>query len=50
MTTFTLFVLIVFVSLMVLQFVASIDAKIPMLSLLFAIEICAFAYLASALM
>lgn len=50
MTTFTLIILIMFVSAMVFQFVAAIEKDCPGLAILFAFEIIAFAYLAKVLM
>ena len=50
MTTFNLFILIVLVSLMVLQFMAAIESKAYLLSVMFGFEMVAFAYLAKVLM
>ena len=50
MTTFNLVVIIMFVSLLVIQFVVSLSEKCGWLSAMFAFEIIAFAYLARVLM
>ena len=50
MTTFTMIILILFVSALAFQFVAAIEKDCPGLACLFAFEIIAFAYLAKALM
>lgn len=50
MTTFTMIVLIAFVTALVYQFVASIEKDCIGLMCLFAFEIMAFAYLACKLM
>ena len=50
MTTFNLVIIIIIVSLLVIQFVASLSEKCSWLSAMFAFEIIAFAYLARVLM
>ena len=50
MTTFTLIILIMFVSALVFQFVSAIEKDCIGLASLFAFEIIAFAYLAKVLM
>ena len=50
MTTFTMIILILFVSVLAVQFVASIEHECFGLSILFGFEILAFAYLAQKLM
>lgn len=50
MTTFTMIILILFVSALAVQFVASIEHECFGLSILFEFEILAFAYLAQQLM
>ena len=50
MTTFTLIILIMFVSVLVVQFFAAVEKNSLRLTSLFAFEICAFAYLAKVLM
>lgn len=50
MTTFTLFILILFAGALAFQFVASIEKECFWLMFLFAFEIVAFAHLATALM
>lgn len=50
MTTFTMIILILFVSVLAVQFVASIEHECFGLSILFGFEILAFAYLAQQLM
>ena len=50
MTTFNLVIIIMFVSLLVGQFLASIEKKCGWLSWVFAFEIIAFTYLARVLM
>lgn len=50
MTTFTLIILIIFVAMLVGQFVMAIERNCFYLSAVFAFEIMAFAYLAKALM
>lgn len=50
MTTFTMIILILFVSALAVQFVASIEHECFGLSILFGFEILAFAYLAQQLM
>ena len=50
MTTFTMIILILFVSVLAVQFVASIEHECFGLSILFEFEILAFAYLAQQLM
>ena len=50
MTTFTMIILILFVAALAFQFVASIDKECYWLSVMFAFEIMAFAYLAKVLM
>jgi hypothetical protein len=50
MSTFNLIVLIILVSLMVVQMVAALQIKSPLLAAMFGFEICAFAYLARVLM
>ena len=50
MITFDLIVLIVLVSLMVIQMLAALQIKAPLLAAMFGFEICAFAYLVRVLM
>ena len=50
MTTFTMIILIMFVTALAFQFVASIEKKCFGLMFLFAFEIIAFAYLVKVLM
>lgn len=50
MTTFTLIILIMFVCVLVFQFIAAVEKNCPGLACLFAFEILAFAYLAKILM
>ena len=50
MTTFTLIILIAFVALLAIQFIAAIEKNCLWLATMFAFEIIAFAYLAKALM
>lgn len=50
MTTFQIIVLILFVGALAAQFVASIERDCMGLAFMFGFEICAFAYLANALM
>lgn len=50
MTTFTLVLVIIFVLMLTFQFVASLEAKSPLLSIMFALEIILFAYFAKVLM
>lgn len=50
MTTFQIIILVMFVMALSAQFVAAIEHECFGLSAVFAFEICAFAYLANALM
>ena len=50
MTTFNLVILILFVAALAFQFVATIEKECYWLSIMFAFEIMAFAYLAKVLM
>lgn len=50
MTTFTLIILVLFVTALSFQFVAAIEKECYTLAILFAAEIIAFAYLAKILM
>ena len=50
MTTFTMIILIMFVTALAFQFVASIEKERYWMSTMFAFEIIAFAYLAKVLM
>ena len=50
MTTFTLIILVAFVALLVIQFMAAIEKDCLGLATMFAFEIIAFAYLAKVLM
>ena len=50
MTTFTLIILIIFVAMLAGQFVMAIERNCSSLSIVFAFEIIAFAYLAKVLM
>lgn len=50
MTTFNLFILCVFSSLLVLQFMAALESKGYLLASMFGFEIIAFAYIARVLM
>lgn len=45
MITFDLIVLVVLVSLMVVQTMAALQIKAPLLAAMFGFEICAFAYI-----
>ena len=50
MTTFTMIILILFVSALAFQFVAAVEKECFGLTFLFGLEILAFAYLAKVLM
>ena len=50
MTTFTMIILVLFVTALAFQFVSSIEKNCPWLASMFAFEIIAFAYLAKVLM
>ena len=50
MTTFTMIVLIVFVAMLVGQFVTAIELDCVGMAVVYGFEICAFAYLANVLM
>lgn len=50
MTTFTIIILVLFVGMLLYQFVGAIDRECYGLSVMFALEIIFFAYLAKTLM